>query len=176
MMQIQTCVTSKIKVFPQIKKRGLFPFSCSYLNASLTNVQCELVVYIWTVIRIQIGVSDLLWRWERGEQIKLYVWWLVNSKDKACLFASCGKGHFIPSESIVARRKAVRCRVYCWNCNVEHLPKMYLVFKICGRNITLTEWVHRCSIQILHTQNSYSFHMKVRLRMSAFLRAYIWKQ
>jgi hypothetical protein len=46
--------------------------------------------------------------------------------------------NFVPSEWTVASRKAVRCTVYCWNCNAEHLPKKNLVFSICGRNITLT--------------------------------------
>ena len=62
---------------------------------------------------------------------------LGNSKYKARLIAWGGEGHFIPSEWRVASRKAVHCRVYCWNCNVEHLLKEYFVFKICGRNITL---------------------------------------
>ena len=62
-------------------------------------------------------------------------WAIPNT---ACLIACGDEGHFVPSECTVASRKAVRCRVYCWNCNAEHLPKKYLVFKICGRNITLT--------------------------------------
>jgi len=71
---------------------------------------------------------------------------LGNSRHKACLLACDGEAKFALSECRVANRKAVRCRGYCWYCNVEHLPNKYPVFKICGRNITLTQWVHRGSI------------------------------
>jgi len=152
-------------------------FSCNYLNASKPNVHsmCWWDIFEMFVTRIQIQ-SNLQW-WTRVEQIKalceLHIWWVGNCRYKALLFACAGEGHFIPSEWMITSRKAVCCRVYCWHCNAVHLPKKHLVFKICGRNITLTQWVHTVSIQILQTPNSYSFHMKVCIGMSECIRVYI---
>ena len=127
------------------RQKKVFPFSCSYLNASPTNVHS---VSWWYTFGLSLGyrfkARDLLRWWTTGEQIKelceLYVWWLGNSKYKARLISCGGEGHFIPSECIVASRKAVCYRVCCWNCNAEPQPKKYLLFKICVRNITLSEY------------------------------------
>jgi len=62
-----------------------------------------------------------------------------NSKDKTCLLACGGKESFVPYECTVANRKAVYHTVYCWYCNGKLLPKKYLVLKICGMNIALTQ-------------------------------------
>jgi hypothetical protein len=168
--------------FPQMKKKSYFIFPAIILLPTwpMYTVWAGGIYLKCLSLGYRFKVSYLLQRWTRGEQIrelcKFYVWWLVNLKDKASLFACGGKGHFIPTECIVARRKDVQCRAYCWYRNAEHLPEKYLMFRICGRNITLTQRVHKGSIKIVQTQNSYSFHMKVCLGMSECIRAYIWKQ
>jgi hypothetical protein len=88
-----------------------------------------------SVIGLQIqSVIYCTW-WTTGEQIKdlCELWWL--GKDKASLLDCGAEAYFIPFECRVANRMAVHCTVYSWYCNGEHLPKKYLLFKICGRNI-----------------------------------------
>ena len=120
--------------FPQIKKRHfLFP--------------AIILMPVWTMYTVWAGdihlnclslgyrskVSDLLWWWRGCEQTKdlyeLCIWLLGNSKDKARLLDCGGKGHLIQAVCTVANRKAVHCRVYCWNCKAEHLPKSILCSK-----------------------------------------------
>jgi len=74
---------------------------------------------------------------------KSLVWTLGNSRDKACLLACDGEASFFLSECREANGKVLLCRLYCWYCNAEHLSNKYPKFKICGRNITLTQWVKR---------------------------------
>ena len=122
---------------------------------------------------------------QRRGQIKdlceLYVWWLGNSKYKACLPACGSEGHFVPSECTVASTKAVHCRVYCWNCNAEQLPKKYLVFKICSSNITHTQSVQRFNWYFTNTEfillSSESFSQNVRMHKSLYLKTVnVYKQ
>ena len=89
-------------------------------------------------------------------------------ENKACLLSCGGEAHFVPSECRVANRKAVRCTVYCWYCNAEHLPKNYPVFKICGMNNipSLSEYT-KVHFKFKKKQNSLSVHIIVHLRMSA---------
>jgi hypothetical protein len=160
----------------------LLPCPCNYLNASLTNVHSVSWWYTFELsfISIQFQSKWLIAKMDKSWALKRIVWTshLVTRQSKTqSMFTCLWWWRTLHSNWVlVANRKAVHCRVYCWYCNPEHVQKKYLVFKIYCRNISLTYWVHRGAIQILQTQNSFSFHMKMCLRMSACIRAHIRKQ